>query len=45
MKKSRPTWDQEFFHDVEKYGATNGSFIEIKRPRTYSSYVALLSDF
>ena len=30
--------------DAERYGAPEGSLRESKRPRTYSSYVALLSD-
>jgi hypothetical protein len=43
-KKRRPTWVREIIQDAEKYGAPNGSFRESKRPRPYSSYVALLSD-
>jgi hypothetical protein len=43
-KKRRPTWAREIIQDAEKYGAPDGSFRERKRPRPYSSYVALLSD-
>jgi hypothetical protein len=43
-KKRRPAWAQEIIQDVEKYGAPDGSFREGKRPRPYSSHVALLSD-
>jgi len=30
-KKRRPTWACEIIHDVEKYGASNGSFRERKK--------------
>jgi hypothetical protein len=43
-KKRRPAWAREIIQDAEKYGAPDGSFRESKRPRPYSSYVALLSD-
>ena len=43
-KKRRPNWAREIIQDAEKYGALDGSFRESKRPRPYSSYVALLSD-
>ena len=42
--KRRPTWARELIQDAEKYGAPYGSLRESKRPCTYSSYVALLSD-
>lgn len=40
----RPAWDRELIQDVEKYLSPDGSLKESKRPRTYSSYVALLSN-
>ena len=43
-KKIRPTWAREIIQDAEKYGAPDGSFRESKKPRPYSSYVALLCD-
>jgi hypothetical protein len=43
-KKRRPSWAREIIQDAEKYGAPEGSFRESKRPRPYSSYVALLGD-
>jgi hypothetical protein len=43
-KKRRPAWAREIIQDVEKYGAPDGSFRERKKPRPYSSYVALLCD-
>ena len=42
--KRRPVWARELIQDAEKYGAPDGSLRESKRPPTYSSYVALLSD-
>jgi hypothetical protein len=42
--KRIPTWACEIIQDVEKYGATDGYFRERKKPRPYSSYVALLCD-
>jgi hypothetical protein len=37
-KKRTLTWAQEIIHNVEKYGAPDGSFRERKRPQPYSSY-------
>ena len=42
--KRRPSWPREIIQDAKKYGAPHGSLRESKRPRTYSSYVALLSN-
>ena len=42
--KGRPTWAREAIQDVERYGAPNGTSRESKRPRPYSSYVALLCE-
>ena len=42
--KRRPVWAHELIQDTEKYGAPEGSLRESKRPHTYSSYVALLSN-
>jgi hypothetical protein len=42
--KKRSTWAHEIIQDVEKYGAPKGTYREIKKPKPYSSYVALLSD-
>lgn len=40
--KRRSAWAGEVIQDVEKYGAPYGSSREKKRPRSFSSYVALL---
>ena len=42
--KIRLVWACELIQDADKYGAPDGSLRESKRPRTYSSYVALLLD-
>ena len=42
--KRKPAWARELIQDAERYGASEGSLRERKRPRTYSSYMALLSD-
>ena len=42
--KIRPSWAHEIIQDVEKYGALDEFFREIKIPQTYSSYMALLSN-
>ena len=42
--KRKPAWAHEAIQDAERNGALEGSLRESKRPRTYSNYVALLSD-
>ena len=42
--KRKPAWAHELIQDAERYGAPEGSLRDSKRPRTYFSYVALLSD-
>ena len=42
--KRRLAWACEIIQDAKKYGAPVGYFRESKRPRTYFSYMALLSD-
>ena len=37
-------WARELLQDAKRYGAPYGTFRESKRPRPYSSYVALLCD-
>jgi len=41
-QKRRPAWAREIILDAKKYGAPDGSLRESKRPKPYSSYVALL---
>ena len=42
--KRKLAWAHELIQDAERYGAPKGSLRESKRPRIYSSYMALLSD-
>ena len=42
--KRRPTWAREAIQDAERYGVPDGTLRESKRPRPYSTYVALLCD-
>ena len=42
--KRKPVWARELIQDSERYSALEGSLRESKRPRIYSSYMALLSD-
>ena len=42
--KRKPTWVREAILDAGRYGAPEGIHRESKRPRPYSSYVALLFD-
>ena len=42
--KRKPAWAREAIQDAKRYGAPEGSLRESKRPRIYSSYMALLSD-
>jgi hypothetical protein len=42
--KKRPTWAHEIIQDAKKYVALEGTYRESKKPKPYSSYVALLSD-
>jgi len=42
--KRKPAWAHELIQDAERYGAPEGPLRESKRPRIYSSYMALLSD-
>ena len=44
LGKIRPAWARELMQEAKKYGAPNKTFRESRKPKTYSSYVALLSD-
>jgi hypothetical protein len=43
--KRKPAWARELIQDVEKYGAPEGTMIQSKKPKPFSSYVALMCDF
>ena len=42
--KRKLAWARALIQDAERYGAPEGSLKESKKPRIYSSYMALLSD-
>ena len=42
--KRKPAWVREEILDAERYGAPEGMHTERKRPRPYSSFVALMCD-
>ena len=42
--KRKLAWARELIRDTERYGAPEGSLRDNNRPRTYSSYVVLLSN-
>jgi hypothetical protein len=42
VTRKRPTWLRDTLEEVEGHAAPMGSFREKKRPRNFSSYVALM---
>jgi transposase InsO family protein len=42
--KRKPAWAREIIQDAEKYGAPEGTMRQSKKPKPYSSYVALMCD-
>jgi hypothetical protein len=42
--KRKPTWERELIQDGEKYGALEGTMRQIKKPKPFSSYMALMCD-
>ena len=44
LGKRRSAWARELMQEAEKCGAPNRTFRESKKPKTYSNYVALLSN-
>ena len=43
-RKRKPAWVREIIQEAERYGAPEGSTRTSKRPKPYSSYVALMCD-
>ena len=43
-RKRKPTWTREIIREEERYGAPKGSTREIKKPKNFSNYVALMCD-
>jgi hypothetical protein len=42
--KRKPTWARELIQDEEKYGAPEGTMRQVKKPKPFSSYMALMCD-
>jgi hypothetical protein len=44
LHKIKPTWARELIQDGEKYGVPEGTTRQVKRPKPFSSYTALMCD-
>jgi hypothetical protein len=42
--KRKPAWVRELIKDGEKYGAPEGAMRQVKKPKSFSSYMALMCD-
>jgi hypothetical protein len=42
--KRKPAWARELIQDGEKYGVPEGTTKHVKRPKPFSSYMALMCD-
>jgi hypothetical protein len=42
--KRKPAWARELIQDGEKYGVPEGTSRQVKRPKPFSSYTALICD-
>jgi hypothetical protein len=42
--KRKPAWARELIQDGEKYGVPEGTTRQVKRPKPFSSYMALMCD-
>jgi hypothetical protein len=42
--KRKPAWARELIQDAEKYGAPKGTMRQSKKPKPFSSYMALMCD-
>ena len=42
--KRNPSWARERIQDAEKYGAPEGTMRQSKKPKPFSSYMALMCD-
>jgi hypothetical protein len=43
--KRKPAWARELIQDGEKYGALERTMRQVKKPKPFSSYMALMCDF
>jgi transposase InsO family protein len=44
LHKRKPAWVRELIQDGEKYGVPQGTTRQVKRPKPFSSYMALMCD-
>jgi hypothetical protein len=44
LHKRKPAWGRELIEDGEKYGVPEGTTRQVKRPKPFSSYTALMCD-
>jgi hypothetical protein len=42
--KIKPAWERELIQYGEKYGAPKGTMRQVKKPKPFSSYIALMCD-
>jgi hypothetical protein len=42
LHKRKPTWARELIQNGEKYGVPKGTTRQVKRPKPFSSYTALM---
>ena len=42
--KRKPAWARELIQDGKKYGAPEGTMRQVKKPKSFSSYMALMCD-
>jgi hypothetical protein len=42
--KRKPIWARELIQDGEKYGVCEGTMRQVKKPKPFSSYMALMCD-
>jgi hypothetical protein len=42
--KRKPSWERELIQYAEKYGAPEGTMRQSKKPKPFSSYMALMCD-
>jgi hypothetical protein len=42
--KRKPAWEREIIQDGEKYGVPEGAMRQVKKPKSFSNYMALMCD-
>ena len=42
--KRKPSWEREIIQDGEKYGVPEGTTRQVKKPKPFSSYMALMKN-